>query len=146
MSWSQRLTKFEERQAQILIDEGFRDRAPIRELPKLAWFGVYTQRDPGTAFWHPEESGSLDAIEDDLIRLCGQFGRGWAVYVLRIATKGIREYFIYFGDEAKMDAVLPSLRAAHSDYRIEYDERVDDCWERYTTCLSHERLGDPPRL
>jgi hypothetical protein len=138
MPWAHRVTKINGRPAQILIDEGFRARAPIRELPQLAWFGVYARCDPGTAFWDPEESASLDALEDDLIRLCGQFGRGWAVYVLRIATPGVREYFVYFGSGARMDAVLPSLRAAHPGYRVEYEERVDVSWQRYSSCLSDD--------
>ena len=69
----------------------------VLELPRLAWFGVYCQRAPGVGFWDPEETDSLDALERDLIRLCEQFGQGWAVYVLRIATSGIREYYVYMG-------------------------------------------------
>src|SRR5215471_16642980 len=91
--WSHRLTQIDGQPAQILIDDRFRESAPLPELSRLAWFGVYTRNDPGAAFWDPDESAILDALEDDLIRLCDQFGGGYAVYVLRIATRGIRGYF-----------------------------------------------------
>ena len=81
------------------------------------------------------ETVDLDTIERDLIGLWGTFGYGWAVYVMRIATRGIREYYVYCGAGAKLDHVLPSLRQAHSGYRIELDETQDAEWNRYTTFL-----------
>ena len=138
MTWSHRLTEFDGRPAQILIDDCFRSSAPVRELPRLAWFGVYGRLDPGCAFWDPDESAKLDAIEDDMLRLCEQFGRGWAVYVLRIDTRGVRENFLYFGGTGELAEVLPSLRAAHPEYRIEYEEFSDESWRRYKSCLADE--------
>ena len=132
------MSEIDGRPAQILIDEGFRNRAPVRELPRLGWFGVYALRDPGSAFWDPEETASLDAIESDLIRLCDLFGEAGPVYVLNIAIRGIREYFVYFGRDSELSPVLPSLKAAHPDYRIEYEERIDATWSRYKTCLPKE--------
>jgi hypothetical protein len=77
----------------------------------------------------------LDRIENDLLRLCGVHGNGWAAYVQRLDTPGIREYYVYFGDGAAMDNVLPELKAAHPDYRLEYD-RVDDLrWAQYRKWL-----------
>jgi len=138
MSWSHRVTQLDGRPAQIFIDDGYRGRAPVPELPRLTWFGVYTRLDPGGAFWHPDETARLNALENDLIRLCGQFGRGWAVYVLRIATRGIREYFVYCGATNNLEVVLPSLKAAYPEYRLEYDEMMDEEWKRYISCLPDE--------
>lgn len=135
MSWTQRVSEFDGRSALIFIDDQFRDRAPISELPRLAWFGVYCRLDPGGAFWHPDETEQLDAIEHDLLQRCGQLGRGWAVYVLQISTRGIREYFIYFGGSADLSEVVVKLRDAFPEYRLEYDETTDVAWNRYTTCL-----------
>ena len=136
MAWLNFITKMNGRPAQILIDEQFRASAPITQLPRLAWFGVYCRRHPGNGFWHEDEAETLDALEDDLIRLCGQFGRGWAVYVARLATPGIREYYLYFGSGAEFAAVHPGLRAAYPDYRIEYDETEDAAWGRYKSLLA----------
>lgn len=62
-----------------------------------------------------------------------------AVYVMRIDTRGIREYYFYFGGSAALTHVLPSLRSAHPDYRIEFEETADPGWNRYKTFLSdHE--------
>jgi hypothetical protein len=136
MAWTNYLARIDGRPAYILVDGRFReDRTSRAKLPRLAWFGVYAQRDPGTAFWHPDETDNLDAIESDLIRLCELFGHGWAVYVLRIDTRGVREYFIYFGGTAQLAAVPPSLQAAHPGYRIEYEETADPLWNRYVSCL-----------
>jgi hypothetical protein len=135
MSWSTRITNIDARFAQVLIDERFSSSAPVQQLPRLAWFGVYAKADPGGAFWHPDETASLNAIEDDLIRLCGKFGRGWVVYVLRLDTRGIREYFLYFGGSADMPSAFEHLRLAHPDYRIEYEEIADPSWRRYISCL-----------
>ena len=135
MAWSHRTTEVESRSAQVLIDDRFRDNAPVRELPRLFWVGVYCCNDPGTSFWHPDETGALDAIEDDLIRLSDQFGRGWAVYVMRIDTHGIREYYFYAGDAAELPAAVTAVRAAHPAYRIEVDQKPDPEWERYQTFL-----------
>ena len=136
MPWSHRTTKIEGRPAQVLIDDRFGTSAPVCELPRLAWLGVYCRRAPGAAFWDAAESDSLDAVEDDLIALCDRFGHGWAAYVLRIATPGIREYYVYIGDSVHFVQVLPGLLAKHADYRIEYEETKDPSWSRYTSCLA----------
>jgi hypothetical protein len=90
MPWTHRIAEIEGQAAQILIDDQFRASTPVLELPRLAWFGVYCQRAPGAGFWDPQETDKLDALEDDLMRLCKHFGQGWAVYVLRISTPGMR--------------------------------------------------------
>lgn len=77
----------------------------------------------------------LDTVERDLIGLCGTFGNGWAVYTMRIATQGIREYYLYCGAGAGLELALPRLRNAHPGYRIEFDETADPAWSRYKTFL-----------
>jgi hypothetical protein len=138
MPWSHRTTEIDGRPAQVLIDDRFRSAAPGSELPRLAWFGVYCRDDPGGAFWHPDESANLDAVEQDLIRLCEQFGRGWAVYVMRIDTPGIREYYLYNGPGASLANAVPGLLSIHPEYRIEYDETTDADWSRYKTFLPED--------
>lgn len=139
MPWSQRTIQIEGRLAGVLFDDQFRAALPVRELPRLAWFGVYCRQDAGGSFWHPDETERLDTIERDLIRLCEQFGHGWAVYVMRIDTRGIREYYLYCGRNAALAQALPSLRAAHADYRIDFEETADAEWSRYRAFLpNHE--------
>jgi len=104
MPWSHRTTEIDGRPAQVLIDDRFRSVAPTRELPRLAWFGVYCRDDPGGAFWHPDESANLDVVERDLIRFCEHFGRGWAVYVMRIDTLRARK--LIAGNSAIPEQVL----------------------------------------
>ena len=74
-------------------------------------------------------------MERSLLRLCQQHGHGWAVYVLRIDTPGLREYFFYFGAQALLAPACSSLRSKHSDYRIDYAEASDPVWSRYKSLL-----------
>jgi hypothetical protein len=136
MAWQNFISTIDDRPVQVLVDDQFRIQAPIKELSELAWFAVYCNQDPGAAFWDPDETEVLDSVETNLIALCQHFGDGWAVYVCRLATRGIREYFIYHGPEATFRHVLPRLRAAHPEYRLEYDETSDADWTRYKDFLS----------
>ena len=136
MSWSIRTTHISGRDTSFLIDDRFGSQAPIRELPFLGWFGIFCQMDPGGAFWHPDETEALDRIEHDLIKLCEVHGRGWAVYVMRLDSPGIREYYFYHGANAQIDKGMPSLKAAHPEYRIEYDQTADANWSYYLEFLA----------
>jgi hypothetical protein len=80
----------------------------------------------------------LDAVEQDLIRLCERFGRGWAVYVMPIDTRGIREYYVYNGPGASLADALPGLLSIHPEYRIEYDETTEADWSRYRAFLPQD--------
>src|SRR6266542_3208541 len=125
MVWTHYQFQIEGKPAGALLDTQFATRPPTDQLPNLAWFGVYCRQSPGAAFWDLEEQPTLDAIEDDLIRLCGGFGNGRAVYLRRLDTHGLREYYIYYGGNAELQKVLPSLKALHIGCRIEFESRVD---------------------
>jgi hypothetical protein len=76
--------------------------------------------------------------------LCDRHGNGWAAYVHRLDTPGLREYYVYFGEGASIGKVLPELKAAHPGYRLEYD-RVDDLkWAQYRKWLGWAATGDNP--
>jgi hypothetical protein len=136
MPWHHIETELDGRPAQLLLDDRFRDSAPVRELPGLAWFCVHCRNPPDIGYWDDAESETLEKIEDDLIELCSRFGKGWAVYVLRIATRGLREYFVYYGGDAELPSVASSLTRAHPSYCIDFETRPDSSWQRYTSMLS----------
>ena len=80
-----------------------------------------------------------------MIKLCERHGIGWAAYVQRLDTPGLREYYMYFGEGAAMDKVLPELKAAHPSYRLEF-ERIDDLkWAQYRKWLSWAATGAQAR-
>jgi len=135
MAWIHYACELKGNRAQILIDDRFRSTAPVTKLPKVAWFGIYCRQSPDGAFWHPDEGPDLDAIEGSLVSLCQEYGNGLAVYVVRIATQGIREYFIYYGEGATLAEVVPRLKNLHIDYRIEHDVIADANWQRYVSLL-----------
>ncbi len=135
--WSHRIVEFEGRHVSVSIDDSYRD-APAERLalaPRLARFGVYCTLDAGAAFWHPDETDTLNSIEGELLRLCGSEAQGWVTHVACIHTWGVREYYLHFGGQAELRPVMPELRAAFPDYRIDFDERLDPAWEFYKEWL-----------
>jgi len=140
MAWTHYELEIHGKSASALLDKRFATRAPKDQLPKVAWFGVYCRQPPGDAFWNLKEQPALDAIEHDLIRLCGTFGNGWAVYVRRLDTPGLREYYVYFGESAELEKVLPSTNALHPEYRIEFETRTDPQWTHYESWIQESEV------
>jgi hypothetical protein len=141
MSWKFFEIRNGEKKAQVLFDHRFSGEMPTDSLPHVGWFGVWCQEDPGGAYWSPHEADRLDALEADLIALAEQHGNGWAVYVRRYATPGVREYYFYFGDGADLSKVAVGLKSKHPSYRVEYETRPDPKWARYTEWLKEAPLG-----
>jgi hypothetical protein len=147
MAWRTASLDFDGKPGHTMVDDRFATKPPVDQLPHLAWFGVYCATDPGDHFWHPDEGPRLDAIEDDLLKLCDRHGNGWAAYVHRLDTPGLREYYVYFGDGAAIDKVLSDLKATHPNYRLEFD-RIDDLkWAQYRKWLAWAARGynQPPK-
>ena len=143
MAWQTALLNFDGRPGHTMVDDRFATDPPADQLPHLAWFGVFCAKAPGGGLWDPEEGAQLDTIEDDLIQLCERHGNGWAAYVHRLDTAGLREYYIYFGDGAALDKVLPVLKAAHPSYRLEFDRIDDPKWAQYRKWLGWAAMGEP---
>src|SRR5262245_65871159 len=89
MAWIQYQFEADGKPASALLDTRFAEAVPSDKLPSVAWFGVYCKQPPGGSWWRRPEAQKLDAIEADLIRLCGSFGNGWAVYVRRFNRPGL---------------------------------------------------------
>lgn len=141
MAWRNALLEIDHKQAHAMVDDGFATNPPVDQLPHLVWFGVFCLLPPCDSFWSPEEGPQLDDIENDLIRMCDRYGNGWAAYVHRLDTRGLREYYIYCGVGAALDEVLPELKAAHPKYRLEYDRIDDPDWGQYRKWLSWLTMG-----
>jgi hypothetical protein len=137
MSWVTYTCKINNRPAQILIDSGFDNEAPIIELPLLFWVGVYCQMPPGQRFHNPEETQKLDEIEDNLLKLCGRYGNGWVVFTHRIGTSGIREYYIYHGHQADLNKAVEVLKSQYPSYKIEAETYQDAEWNEYKKYQKH---------
>jgi hypothetical protein len=146
MAWRTATLNFDGKPSHTMVDDRFADTPPVDQLPHLGWFGVYCAKPPGGSFWDPTEGDQLDSVENDLIRLCDRHGNGWAAYVHRLDTPGLREYYVYFGEGACIDKVLPELQTAHPSYRLEYD-RIDDLkWAQYRKWLRWAATGDNPAM
>ena len=141
MTWKFFETRDGDGKAQVLLDHRFDEAPPTEALPNLAWFGVWCNGAPLGAYWSPTEAPVLDALEADLIRLAEQHGNGWAVYLRRYATPGLREYYFYFGEDADMRAVAVELVDKHLGYRIEFDARPDPTWSGYASWLQDAPIG-----
>lgn len=132
MAWRHFVCKVSDKEALVVINDEFKKKLPVPELPLLSWFGVYCKLPPGNnAFCDEDETSALDQLEDQLLSLADEFGHGWAVYVFRIATYGIREYYVYHGTGAEMGQVYSSIKKMVPDYRIEFETTKDPAWEQY---------------
>jgi len=139
MTWRHFNTELAGHRAGVLLDDRFASGPPSASLPELGWFGVYCRLEPGSAFWHPDETEELDAVESNLLRLCSLTAGDGAAYLRRVATRGIREYYIYFNSSVDLGAVLPRLQLLHPGYRLEYDHRPDHAWAQYSSWLQEKK-------
>lgn len=143
MAWKSYNCTINEKPAQVLIDQSFQEQFPLKELPRILWIGIYCNHPSDGAFWHPDETSTLDEIENDLLGLGQSFGHGWMLYVLRIATPGIREYYFYYGNHAETNKIITSLKGLHPKYQIEADAKVDSEWVEYGNYISFEPTEFP---
>jgi hypothetical protein len=139
MTWKNYTCEILGKPALVLIDQRFHEQLPVKELPRLSWFGVHCKQAPSGSFWHPNETQALDEIEADLLKACEAFGNGWIVYVPCITTPGIREYYLYHSDAADLNKAMEALKATHPTYRIEKDTIADPEWNEYRKYASFER-------
>lgn len=128
-------------QSQVLLDDQYISDNPGESLPNIAWFAIWCLQDTAGHYWNPEETDILDKIERDLMGFVTQFGNGWAVYVRRVASAGMREYFIYYGGDAALSGVVPALKAIHPEYRIEFETKSDPQWMHYFSWLKEAPQG-----
>lgn len=131
MAWKTFETYVAGKRALLLLDVRFAKSAPAADLPRLNWVGVWTKQPPGAGLWDPSEGDALDALEDELIRCLDAAGQGWAVYLLRICTAGLREYYVYSSDALDLAAVVEQVKGRHPEYRIEAESRDDPQWTWY---------------
>jgi hypothetical protein len=134
VTWNNYQTAVEGRPALVLLDDRFATEHPT-DFECLAWFGVYSQLDPGASYWNPEEGMALDAIEANLLRLCERVSHGEAIYLRRVDTRGVREYYFYFPQRAALAGALPQLLILHPGYRLEYEQKSDPNWKHYSQWL-----------
>lgn len=133
MSWTHYICEIKGRLALVLVDKQFVGCEPRNALPKVFWVCVYTRLPPMGPFWHPDETDELDKLEDHFIDLFREKARGQAAYVLRIATTGIREYFIYHSTEINLASTHAALCSAYPEYKIVFECLEDPTWREYTT-------------
>ncbi|MFZ2956964.1 MAG: DUF695 domain-containing protein [Candidatus Ozemobacteraceae bacterium] len=138
MTWKHYQCTIKDNLASVLIDQQFQEHYPLKELPQLFWVGIYCDLASDGAFWNPEETQALDEIEKHLLMLGQSFGNGWMVFLFRIATPGIREYYFYYGDGAEVQKIVPALMNFHPKYRIESGFRLDTDWVEYRKYISFD--------
>ena len=138
MSWLHYETTLAGHRASVLFDNRFASSSPP-DLSELGWLGVHTRLEPGAAYWNPEETDALDTIEADLLRLCEQVSGGHAVYLRRVASYRIREYYIYFRAGLDLTPLAPRLQVLHPGYHVEFEHKADAPWAHYSSWLAESR-------
>ncbi len=136
MTWQLFDTEINGTSSLVLLDDSFSTNAPSDELPTLTRFAVFCQQPTEGTYWHPDEGAALDKVENDLLGASNHFGKGWVVYVRRVDSPGLREYFLYSGGDADLAQVAPALKERHPDYRIDFESTPDQDWKQYASWLA----------
>lgn len=131
MAWKVYTRDVEGNQAQILVDDSFDWTAPVPNLTNLTVISIFCRQQPETTLWHPDEAEALDNLEERLINFAEDNGHGWAVYVLRMASYGVREYYFYHSEQAELGKAFERMKNMHPDYRIEMTTTPDPDWKHY---------------
>lgn len=135
MSWKVYTREVEGKQAQILIDDHYDWTAPVENLVLLSGFSLYCNVLPENTLWHPDETEALDTLEERLLDFCEKYSQGWSLYVMRMTTFGVREYYIYHSEQADLQAAFMAMTKMHPDYRIEFGTVSDPEWKEYRKYL-----------
>ena len=132
MAWQRKDGRIARRRAEILIDLRFRDTAPVRDLPMLHWLGVWCRQPVQRERFVPAaEQATVLRIERKLKTLARKASNGWAVYVMRIVSEGLVQYFFYARGAGALDGVSAELRKSFPRYRFEHDSEPDAEWVEY---------------
>ena len=115
----------------VMVDDRLLGDAPISGVTRRIRVAVRTQLPPGGALCDPAETEQLEEIEDSLLGITHEMAHGWAVYVLRICTPGLREYTFYAFEHAAVDSLQSILSERYPEYEIECEETQDPDWEVY---------------
>ena len=138
MTWTVHQREVEGKTAQILLDDYFAAHAPVKDLVMLSGFSLYCRLEPVNTLWHPDEGDTLDIIEERLINLCEKYAHGWSVYVMRMATFGVREYYFYHSPDAELSRAYAELQELTPGYRIDFATVPDADWTQYRTYLKDQ--------
>lgn len=132
MVWHQNQIQLQDRVAHALVDSRFADKAPIAALPCINWFGIWCRETPAEdEYFAANESDTISMIERELIEISSDKANGWAVYCIRLISRGIAEYFLYSKEEATLREVCAELRQRYPEYRIEHEAKRDTSWSEY---------------
>jgi hypothetical protein len=63
------------------------------------------------------------------------------VYVIRIATPDIPDYYLYHADQAELSKAFSALKATYPNRRVEFEATDDIAWEQYGKYVSHDPDG-----
>lgn len=132
MTWQEASIKLNDRDVYAVLDAHFSDMAPIIELPCLNWLGLWPPK--------PVSSEANDSKKDDswflevephILEIASTISDGWAVYVARLVTRGVTEYYFYTKDESTLASLVPELRKHFPQHRMEHERKSDQTWSEY---------------
>ena len=136
MSWIQASLQLHDRAVHAILDARFSATAPVPELPCLNWIGLWMREAvPENSYVAETKHESFLALEREMIQLAAEISNGWAVYCIRLLSRGIAEYYFYTRDVDTLSRLLPLLKHQHPEYRIERECKTDPAWSEYKKYL-----------
>ena len=61
---------------------------------------------------------------------------GWAVYCIRMLSRGIVEYYMYTRYASTLAGLDAEFKRDYPQYRIEHDTKIDAEWSEYSKYLA----------
>ncbi|MGO8692607.1 MAG: DUF695 domain-containing protein [Rectinemataceae bacterium] len=120
----------------LKVDDRLENKFPINQLPILYSIKIfYNSSDIGDGIWDPEESTSLDGIEDSVFEVIAKYKSGFTVYLIRVDGKGLRNMMFYADDAYELDKIDQEIHVQNSTYRIECTFTMDHEWAHYRKYL-----------
>jgi len=124
--------ELQDRTAHVLLDMRFAESAPIAVLPCLNWFGVWFRDTPNEdEYVSASEEAIIVELERQLVQVVGRCADGWAVYCIRIMSRGLAEYYLYSKNAATLSKVVSEMNRDFPEYRIEHEAKADPNWSEY---------------
>ena len=137
MVWRQSNIQLQDRAAHALVDDRFASDPPTQQLPWLTWVGVWFRYEtPEGRYISGEEEADFGIFEKRLIELADSLAQGWAVYCLRLLSRGIVEFYFYTRDESTLASLVDRFKLQYPEYRVEKDTFPDTEWVEYKKYLS----------
>ena len=113
-------------------------KAPMEKYPKLCWYWIKMKNPKTDGLSSDDDFQKLieheDALVDNLKKLK-------AIYVGRITTQGMRQFYFYSSNDLLVKDALSNFVGESSPFQYQVGEKPDAKWNQYLNLLYPSEHG-----